>query len=190
MLYLMGNARLRLEVFGPLGQSVMALVWDGRDIFLRKPDHDRVERSGQEGFAQFFGKGLEIRDLCALLSGNIPELAQPYDAAQFCGQSNTDCFLEIRQGSLMRRVWVAYSVSSPARDMQVVSQELYQAGNLIYRVRFKQPEIIASYHLPLKIEIENLDDNLKLTIEYSSEIEINIPLSDDIFSLADVDVGK
>jgi hypothetical protein len=182
-----GQRRLRMEAYGPLGQSVMALVWDGRDFFMRRPDRDKVERLGREGIAQLLGEGLDIRELCALLSGNIPEPAQPYHAAQFCGQNNTECVLEIRQENRVRRVWVAYSRSGTETEPQLMRQELYRAGSLVYSARFEQPEIIAHYRLPLKIEIENPDDNLQLTIEYTSEIGVNVPVSDAVFSLADTD---
>jgi hypothetical protein len=185
-----GQRRLRMEAYGPLGQSVMVLVWDGKDVFMRRPDQDRVERLGPEGISRLLGEGLDIRELCALLAGNIPETAQPYQAAQFCGQNNTTCVLEIRQDSRVRRVEVVYSGSGAETAPRLITQELYRSGKLIYRARFDQPEIIAHYQLPLKIRIENPADNLQLTIEYTSEIGINVPISDDVFSPLDGVSGR
>lgn len=185
-----GQRRLRMEAYGPLGQSMMALVWDGRDVFLRRSEHDRVERLGREGVAELIGEGLDLRDLCALLSGNIPEPEQLYHATQFCEQNNTDCVLEIRHGSSMRRMRVVYAASGAEKEPWLISQEFYRSGKLIYQARFEQPELIAHYQLPLKMEIENPGDNLQLTIEYSSEISLNVPISEEMFTLVNEKVGK
>jgi hypothetical protein len=185
-----GQRRLRMEAYGPLGQSIMALVWDGKDILLRRPGSDKVERQGREGIAELLGKGLDVRELCASLSGNIPELAQPYTASQFCSPGNNDCVLEIHQGSGVRRMQIVNSPSGSGGEPRLISQELYRSGKLLYQVRFDQVEDISQYRLPMKIEIENPDHSLLLTIEYTSEIGVNAPVNDEAFVLSDEDRGK
>ena len=103
-----GDTRLRMEAYGPLGQSLMALVWDGRDILLRMPGEEKVTRSGPAGLDKLFGKGLEPSELCAVLSGNIPGIASPPSALLLCGQQN-DCTLELRYDDVIRRVFLNIS---------------------------------------------------------------------------------
>jgi len=184
-----GQNRLRMEAYGPLGQSIMTLVWDGKEVLLRRPDSDRIEHWGQEGFAQFLGEGLDGGELCALLAGNIPAMTQPNNAMQFCGR-NGDCVLEIRHDSSLRRIRVVYSASGSPVEPQIISLELHRSGKLIYHARFAQAELIAHYLLPMKIEIENPDHNLVLTIEYNSEIGVNTPISDNDFMLSDGEPSK
>lgn len=185
-----GQRRLRMEAYGPLGQSIMALVWDGKDVLLRRPGSDRVERQGQDGIEELLGEGLDVRELCAVLSGNVPEPVQPYRASQFCGLNSSDCVLEIRQGSSVRRMQIVYPASGSANEPRLISQELYRSGKLIYQVRFDQVEYISQHGLPMKIEIENPDQHLLLTIEYTSEIGVNTPVNDDAFTLSDGEPGK
>jgi hypothetical protein len=177
--------RLRMEAYGPLGQSIMAFVWDGKDVLLRRPGSDRVERQGQEGITELLGEGLDVRELCAALSGNVPEPVQPYSVSQFCELSKKECVLEIHQGSSVRRIQVVYPASGSANEPRLISQELYRSGKLIYQVRFDQAEYISQYLLPMKIEIENPDHHSLLTIEYTSEIGLNAPVNDEVFTLSD-----
>jgi len=181
-----GQRRLRMEAYGPLGQTIIALVWDGKDVLLHRPDNDKVERQGQAGLDQILGQGLDMQEFCALLSGNVPELIRPYAAVQFCGQ-NGDCVLEVRHDDSLRRAQVQYSTSGSSEGPRLVSQELSRSGKLMYEARFDRMEQVARYRLPMKIEIENPNDNLLLTIEYS-DVEMNAPIGDEAFMFSDGEV--
>lgn len=178
-----GQRRLRMEAYGPLGQTIMALVWDGRDVLFLPPDSDKVVRQGHGGLDQILGIGLDVRELCAVLSGNIPGPLQLAGATQLCGQNN-DCVLEVRRQDSVRRVQVLYIASGPVKEPLLVSQELQKAGQLMYQARFDRMETASQYRLPMKIEIEMPERNIVLSIEYR-DVEVNVPINNEAFTLSD-----
>jgi outer membrane lipoprotein-sorting protein len=177
-----GQQRLRVEAYGPMGQSLMAIVWDGRDILLRLPEEEGVVLPGSAGLERLFGEGLEASELCALLSGNIPGAGESA-ALLLCGQ-NGDCLLEMRSGDLLRRVRVSPLAEGPGGEPRILAYELHREEKLLFQARFDEVEEISHYRLPMKIVIENPGRRLKLTVLYS-EAEVNTPISDDVFSLTD-----
>lgn len=178
-----GDRRLRMEAYGPLGQSLMAFVWDGRDVLLRMPGEEKVTRSGPAGLEKLFGKGLEPSELCVVLSGNIPGTALPSSALLQCGQEN-DCTLELRHDDFLRRIFLKNPSTGSSQDPRVLSQELYRAGKLVYEVTYERTQEIAHYRLPINIVVENPDKNLQLTVHYT-DAEVNTPLSEEAFILTD-----
>jgi hypothetical protein len=181
-----GQRRFRIEAFGPLGQSTLALVWDGRELFARLPGNDRVVREGPAGLERLLGEGLEVQELCAILSGNLPAIVPSSGARLFCGQAG-DCMLELSQGDSVRRVSVRFP-SDPGSKPKLVSQALYRSGKLVYQTRFEGTAEIAHYLLPMTLVIENPDKKLLLTIVYN-DAEVNVPISDEAFLLDDGEAG-
>ncbi|MGC1454623.1 MAG: hypothetical protein WA946_05490 [Nitrospirota bacterium] len=178
--------RFRIEAYGPLGQSELVLVWDGREVLERLPGNDRVVRQGAAGLERLLGEGVGVQDLCALLSGNIPAGDQPPDARLFCGRDN-ECILELSRGDVVRRVKVVFP-AGPGRVPSMVSQELFLSGKLVYQAKFNRTTEIAHYPLPMNIVISNPGNNLLLSLVYS-DVEVNIPISDEAFLLNDADSG-
>ncbi len=179
-----GQRRLRMEAYGPLGQSLMALVWDGTDVLLRLPDEDKVVREGPVGLERLLGRGLEPSELCAALSGNIPGSGKDVTASQQCSQ-NGACVLDLREGGgITRRVRVSYSGPVSAGRPRILTYELYRSDKVLFRARFDHVEEISGYSVPMQIVIDNPDKNLRLTVLYN-DIEINTPLSEDAFTLVD-----
>jgi len=178
-----GLKRFRMEAYGPLGQSIMAIVWDGQDVLLRMPGEDKVTRTGPAGLGRLLGKGLEASDLCAVLSGNIPDAAPSSSATLLCGQER-DCTLEMRSGDMIRRVLLQYPPTGSDQEPRVLSQELYRAGKLVYDARFERMQEISHYRLPISIVIENPDKKVLLTVQYT-DVEVNTPISEESFVLGD-----
>ena len=181
-----GDRRFRIEAFGPLGQSELALVWDGRELLTRLPGNDRVVRQSPDGLERLLGEGIEVRELCAILSGNVPVAMPPSEARLFCGQAG-DCMLELSRGDSVRRVRVQIP-SVPGNMPNVISQVLYRSGKLVYEARFDKTAEISHYLLPMTMVIENPDKKLRLTIVYN-DAEVNIPISDEAFQLVDTEIG-
>ena len=109
--------RLRIEAYGPLGQSLLTLVWDGREVLLRLPGQDRVVRPGAAGLERLFGAGLDVQELCSALAGNVPPVPVSAAVSAACGRGDL-CELTIRQGDLVRRVQV---VNHPSGSGQVLT---------------------------------------------------------------------
>ena len=177
-----GQRRFRMEAYGPLGESLMAVVWDGRDILVRLPGEEGVVQPGPAGLERLFGDGLEASELCALLSGNIPD-ADGSAAALLCRQ-NGDCVLELRKGDFLRRVRVSPPGGRPGREPRILAYELHRKGKLLFQARFDEAAEISHYRLPMKILIENPAGKLQLTVLYN-EAEVNAPINDEVFSLTD-----
>lgn len=175
-----GQRRLRMEAYGPLGQTITAFVWDGREVLLLLPGSDKVVRGGSDGLARIFGQGLDAKELCALLSDNVPGLLAFGKAALFC-EKNNECVLELRQRDDIRRVYVSPATGSENSPM-ILMQERYQDGALLYRARYGRSEVMNHYRIPLRIELEKPDQDLLLTIEYS-EVELNPKISNEAFML-------
>jgi hypothetical protein len=176
-----GERRLRIEAYGPLGQSLSAIVWDGREILLRRPGEEKVERPGPEGLERLFGRGMEPPELCAVLSGNIPETGAA--ATLLCGKDGM-CVLELQDGDSFREVRISYPPAESAREPRVLSYALYRAGKLKFQAHFDRYVEISHYALPVQISVENPDKKLHVTVVYS-EAEVNMPISDDAFTLTE-----
>jgi len=180
--------RLRMEAFGPLGQSLIALVWDGRDVLLRLPDDERIMTPGQEGLDRVLGMHLEARELCAVLAGNAPEPSPRAAAKAFCVPNNA-CVVELEEGDDVRRVHLLPAPNaSGAVPFRIAAQERYHADDLLYRVQYDGHTESAGILLPRTIAIEGPGGKAALTITYQ-EADANQPLSDELFTLASDTAG-
>jgi outer membrane lipoprotein-sorting protein len=180
--------RFRIEAYDPLGQSLMAVVWNGMDVLALLPDEDKVVRTESVGLQNLLGQGLEPSELCAVLSGNIPTLEETaITASQRCSPEGA-CILEIRDNrnnDVVRRIKVANGGSEhTAQNLQILTYELYRSNKLLFRTRFGRVEKILHYLLPMQIEIDNPDKNLVLTVVYN-DVELNSPVNDEVFTLTD-----
>ncbi|HSB34337.1 MAG TPA: hypothetical protein VLG39_07765 [Nitrospirota bacterium] len=178
-----GERRLRIEAYGPLGQSLSAIVWDGREILMRRPGEDKVVRPGPKGLERLFGQGVEASDLCAMLSGNIPKTGDAADASLLCGKDGM-CVLELRTDDAVRQVRVSTPPAGAPWELRVLSYAFFRAGKLMYEAHFDRYAEISHYALPVRIVIENPGKKLYVAVTYS-EAEVNIPLSDEAFILPD-----
>lgn len=181
------RCRFRIEAFGPLGQSVLALVWDGQEVLSRFSDNDRrVVRQGPEGLERLLGQGLEVQELCAILSGAIPAPASASEARLYCGR-NHDCMLELSHEDTVRRIRFL-SPHGPEQAPRLLTHAVQRSGKLVYQARFEGTTEINHYLLPTTLVIENPDKKLRLTIVYS-DAEVNPLLSEEAFSLGDAEAG-
>jgi hypothetical protein len=180
--------RLRLEAYGPLGQSVLALVWNGREVLLRLPGQDRVVRPGAFGLERLLGAGLEVQELCAALSGNIPPVPKSAAVSAACSEGNRICEVTVRQGDLVRRVQVANRSAGPGSLPVPAVSELYRDGKLVFRALFEEVLETSPYLMPRTVIIENPDKEFSLTINYA-EVDVNVPIDETLFSLPDDETG-
>jgi hypothetical protein len=176
------RCRLRVEAFGPLGQSLVALVWDGNDVLLRMQDDDRIMRPGQAGIERLLGMSVEAKDLCDIFSGTVTEIMRPLDARVFCTQNNS-CVIELPEGDTVRRIRVLPPSVNPAA-VRIVVQELYRSNTLVYRTRYERMQEISHVLLPRTIVIENPGKGVTITVEYA-DADVNVTVPDDVFTLSD-----
>ena len=185
---LASQSKLRIEAYGPLGQSLLALVWDGKEPVLRLSGRDTDMRPGQFGLERILGVGMEMRDLCAVLSGNIPDTAGTAGAKAFCGPARPAggpdgaCVVELRQGEMVRRAWLRRPQSESAGEIKLRMYEVYRSESLLFRATFEQVETISGYPLPMRVILENPDKNATLTVAYD-DVDVNVPIDDELFTL-------
>lgn len=176
--------RLRVEAYGPLGQSLLTLVWDGADMFLRLDD-GRVLTPGAAGLERMLGVAMGAGELCAVLTGNIPAAA-PQEQTRAYREPDGSYMIEQSSGDLLRRLYVLLPDPGADQSVLITASELYRSGKLVYRARYEHPELISRYLIAKTVDIENPDKKVSLTVEYN-EMDVNVPLSDDAFKLVDGD---
>lgn len=177
-----GQQRLRVEAYGPLGQSLVMLVWDGADVLLRLED-GRVLMPGPAGLEKMLGVAMDPGELCAVLTGNIPGTASSKEALAF-QEPDGSSVVELSSGDVLRRWHVSLSDPGPEQGIRITMSELYRSGKLVYRARYEQAEPLSRYLMAKIVRIENPDKKVSLTVEYN-EMDVNVPLGDDAFKLSD-----
>jgi hypothetical protein len=173
-----GRDRFRIEAYGPLGQSVAALVWNGRDVLLDLEGTLRVLPGGA-GLERLLGNDVDPADLADILAGNVPGMVRTTSAKLRCAASGA-CLLDLRGKDTTVRVHPAAG-AEPA-DAPVRSCEVFRKGSLLYQVRYEAAREVAGYLLPTRIIVENPDKQVSLTIQYA-EPEVNVPVDESDFQL-------
>jgi len=179
-----GQRRFRVEAYGPLGQSLMTLVWDGTDVALRLED-GRVVRPGPAGLEKIIGVAMDAAELCSVLSANIPAAVQPVETRAF-RKPDGSYLIELSSGDTLRRVHALLLESGPEQSLRITAIELYRSRKLVYRALYEQMEQISQYLIPKTMRIENPERKMSLTIVYD-ETDVNVPLNDDAFKLPDAE---
>ncbi len=176
---LRGQERFRMEAYGPLGETVVTLVWNGKEILADMSGQRRILPPGNSGLERILGADVDPGELCAILSGNVPGTIAGYQARLFCGPNNL-CVLELRNGDRLVKVRPAAGWES-AEAAALQSWEMFRNGKMVYRVLyFTEPG--SGYPVPKRLRVENPDKRMSLTLEYT-EIEKNVTLSDAVFSI-------
>jgi outer membrane lipoprotein-sorting protein len=176
------RSKFRVEVFGPLGQSLIVLVGDGNEMSMRIQEDDRIMRPGQAGIEKLLGMSVEAKDLFAILSGTVTEVTRPLVSRAFCTQ-NKACVLELPGTDTMQRVSMLPPASSQAA-VRIAVHELFRSDTLVYRARYERMQEVSQVLLPRTIVIENPGKGVTITIEYV-ETDVNMNVNDDAFTLTD-----
>jgi hypothetical protein len=176
-----GQRRLRAEAYGPLGQAVFTLVWGGSGISLRQDD-DSTSMPAAAGLEKLFGVEIEASELCAVLTANLPASASSA-APRAYQEPDGSVLLEWTDGAMLRRFFVVLPAGTgPGQEVRIVASELYRSGKLVYRAWYEQTTAVSRYLMPKTVKIENPGKKISLTILYS-DLEVNLPISDDAFIL-------
>jgi hypothetical protein len=177
-----GQAKFRIEGFGPLGESVFEALWDGKDLMLRMPGEDFV-RTGPWAFERLIGFPLTPSELAAVLSGNVPPSRKSEEAKARCSEEGR-CLVEFRTDDARWRVHIV-----PAAPFRIESGERYRGSDLVYTARFDSQEMIGGYLFPKRVTVENADRKAALTIEYQ-DVEVNVPVEDSVFLVNGEGTGR
>ena len=177
---LQGQARLRVEVYGPLGQSLTSLVWNGKDIAVRLED-GRIVRPGQAGLEKILGMPMDAAELSAILSANLPSGDESSAAAyrEPDGRILVQTFL----AGTERLVHVVFPEEVDKQGIWIEDIEVRRSGKLAFRVRYSEKQIVSGYAVPKSVLIEDRKSNLRLPL-HSTNTEVNIPLNEEVFVLS------
>lgn len=167
-----GRKQFRIEAYGPLGQTLVTLISNGKEVMLDLEGQRRLLEPGSWQLERVLGANLGPAELCAILSGNLPVLASASDSRLLCAADGR-CVLEVRGQDALVRVY--QDATEESGESPVRSYEVYRGGRPVYHVKFESFARISGYALPLKISVENRDKRTSLTVDYA-EAEVNVPL--------------
>lgn len=165
--------QFRIEAYGPLGQTLVTLISNGKEVLLDLEGQRRLLEPGSWQLERVLGANLGPAELCAVLSGNIPLPASDSNSRLLCAADGR-CLLEVRDGETLVRV--RQDAAGESEESPIRSYEVYRADRPIYQVTFESFARISGYALPMKISVENRDRKMTLTVTYS-EADVNVPLN-------------
>jgi hypothetical protein len=179
---LKGQERFRVEGYGPMGEAIFTVMWDGTDIFLKRAEDERARKTGQFGFERMLGVSLSPSDLCAILSGNMP--AVPADAATSaqCSQAGW-CIVTFLHDDLQWKVKVVPPQS--AQDSIVIERmELFRNGKEVLSSWYVYKDHDWPRQFPSAVGLAQKDRKGSLLVQYQ-DVDVNVPLDDSVFSIGE-----
>jgi hypothetical protein len=176
-----GQDQFNIEAYGPLGQTLARLVWDGKELMVDLGGGEpRMLPGSGAGLEKILGARIDPAELCAILSGNIPWAAVASGARFLCSDDRALCVLELRKDDTIVRM--RQEADWEAKQMPVGPYEVHRDGKPAYTVRFDSFAQVSGYLLPMKITVENSDKKMSMTMEYM-DAEVNVPLDARVFTL-------
>lgn len=175
-------AKLRVEGYGPLGETIFALVWDGKDVLVRKAGESEQIAVGQFGIERIVGVPLSPADLCSILSGNIPGIPDNAGATAGCAQAGW-CVVDLRHDDQRWRVKIEPK-GGVNGDLRIEAIELYRGKRVVFRSAFAYVKegVNQVFPEPTWILIDSPDRDMSVTVAYE-EVDMNVPVEDDVFVL-------
>lgn len=177
---LRGQDRFRIEGYGPLGDILFTVVWDGTDIFLKRAEDESAHKTGQFGFERMLGVALSPADLCAILSGNMPALPADAETSARCSQAGW-CIVSFRHDDLRWQVKVVPPQS--AQDSIVIeSMELFRNGKEVLFSWYVYKDRDWPRQFPSAVGLANKDRSGTLAVQYQ-DVDVDVPVDDTLFTL-------
>lgn len=178
-LLLQGTDRLRVDGFGPLGETQFSLLWDGNRVLLRQPGEPAYRSVGRAGLERALGAALAPAELCALLAGNVPPAPKDAVARAGCTPGGA-CLIELRSGGQTWRARFSGPVDGPAGEPVIDTVELIRGGRQAVLARFESRNTLAGYAFPMRVQLLSPERGLRLTVEYE-QVDVNVPVEDGAF---------
>lgn len=165
---ILGQRKLRVEGFGPLGESLFAVFWEGGDVLVRLPGEQLFRNAGQTGFERLLGMPLFAEDICALLSGNVPAVPQNAEPRAGCSADGR-CIMAFSKEDVRWRIQTA---PSELGDVVIDSVDVNTAQRSAFRAFFSSWRRTNGYLIPTHIVVENPARKVGLIVEYL-DAEVN-----------------
>lgn len=171
-----GFDRLRIEGYGPLGETVFALLWDGSNVLLLPPDGSGARTIGPAGFERLLGVGLSPGDLCSVLVGGAPHATVTAAGCSTDGR----CALDAEEGKARWRILLQ---PRPSGQVVIDSIERYQGANIAFQVRYERTDGTGPYALPRRIIVQDPAHQASLLVDYL-DTEVNGTVEESAFQLS------
>ena len=181
--------KLRVEAYGPMGETVFALVWDGTDILVRKADEPEPMQVGQFGLERIIGVPLLPADLCSILSGNVPGIPEGSGASVRCAQAGW-CLVDLHHDDQLWRIKIEPK-GGVNGDLRIDTIEQYRGKRVVFRSAFtyRKEGVNQVVPDPTGIHIESPDRAVSVTVAYE-DVDRNVIVEDGAFVLGGEGAGK
>ncbi len=177
-----GFQKLKVEAYGPLGEPLVAFLWDGTAVLLRKPGESEPVSVGQFGLERVLGISIRPADLCAVLTGNVPSVPEGGRVRAGCGADGL-CDLDLRSDGSGWRVPFRSAGSGDGTALAVAGADLYRKGRLVLRSTFEPRGWSPAAGLPKQVVVDDPERKVHIVVEYL-EAEAGIPVEDGVFTLS------
>ncbi len=177
--------KLKVEAYGPLGEPLVALLWDGSDVLVRKQGEIEPTKVGQFGLERLLGVSVSPASLCALLTGNVPVVTDAARIRAGCDPGGKRCVLEMWNSDDdvgWHVVLVPEAADSDSR-LTVSGADLYRGSRLVLRSRFDRLGSSPAGQVPKRVAIEDPGRKVRFVVDYQ-EAEAGIPVGDSSFTFA------
>jgi len=172
-----GLEKFRVEGYGPLGEPLFALVWDGASLAVRSPGQQGFTQVGSEALERLLGMALAPAELAAVLSGNAPSGVA---SAAGCS-SDGRCAVDLPVDGGVWRVHLVRRSGSAGGPVQVDALERFQGSSLAFLVRYEAREDAGSVSFPKRVVVESPSRKVSLRVEYQ-DAELTAAVDDGAFT--------
>jgi len=169
--------RLRVEGYGPLGQALFTVLWDGTDVKVLQYDGSGPRTLNGNELKYVIGVALVPEDLCAVLVGGAPRFSRDGAIAAGCS-SDGRCAVDLPREDGRWRVHVRRAGTDGAVAVDAV--ERYDGAKLLFLVRYEDRTEAGGYALPRRVVVQDPGRDASLTVEYL-DAEVGGSLADDLF---------
>lgn len=184
-----GFRKLKVEAYGPLGEPLVALLWDGSSVLVRKPGETEPLNVGQFGLERMLGLQVAPADLCALLTGNAPAVPEGALARAGCNEDGR-CLVDLQRDDLRWRFLFLPPPSDRAAEPALAGVDLYQRERLVLHGTYEPRGWSPAGGLPKRITVEDPVRMVRVAVDYQ-EADANVTVEDGVFTLsAEEEQGK
>lgn len=169
--------RLRVEGYGPLGQTLFTILLNGTDLTVLQPDGSGPRTLKGSDLRYVIGVALEPADLCAVLAGGAPRFSPGGAIAAGCS-SDGRCAVDVPEGDGRWRVHVRRA--GPDGRIAVDAVERYDGAKLLFLIRYEDRIEAGGYALPRRVVVQDPGREASMTVEYL-DAEVGGTLADDLF---------
>ena len=171
-----GLERFRVEGYGPLGEPLFALVWDGTSLAARSSGQTGLTPVGSDALERMLGIALAPADLAAVLSGNAPAVSAAGPAG--CS-SDGRCALDLAAADGR---WRVHCLRVDNGSLRIDALERYRGGSLAFLVRYEERGGAGGPAFPRRVVVESPSAGMSLRVEYE-EAELTAAVDDSAFAV-------